>query len=52
MTFDDVMRALEKAGSEQTRKTYARHGVKGKMFGVNYATLKTLVKKARGKKKK
>jgi len=45
MSLDEAMRALEKAGSEQTRKTYARHGAKGPMFGVSFATLKTLVKK-------
>lgn len=35
---------LEKAGSEQTRKTYRRHGAEDPMFGVSFATLKTLVK--------
>src|SRR6185436_2071738 len=45
MSLEEAMRALEKAGSEQTRKTYARHGAKEPMFGVSFATLKTLVKK-------
>ena len=45
MNLPDTLRTLEKAGSEQTRKTYARHGVKGPMFGVSYATLGTLKKK-------
>lgn len=45
MTLDETMRALEKAGSEQTRKTYARHGAKAPMFGVSFATLKVLVKR-------
>jgi 3-methyladenine DNA glycosylase AlkD len=45
MSLDEAMRALEKAGSEQTRKTYARHGAKEPMFGVSFATLKTLVKR-------
>jgi len=45
MSLDEAMSALEKAGSEQTRKTYARHGAKEPMFGVSFATLKTLVKK-------
>ncbi|TAJ04371.1 MAG: DNA alkylation repair protein [Planctomycetota bacterium] len=44
MTLAQVMAALEKAGSEQTRKTYARHGVTVPMFGVSFATLKLLVK--------
>jgi len=45
LSLDDVMRALESAGSEQTRKTYARHGAVGPMFGVSFATLKTLMKR-------
>lgn len=47
MTLDEVMRALEKAGSAQTRKTYARHGVSGAQFGVSFATLKTLQNRIR-----
>jgi 3-methyladenine DNA glycosylase AlkD len=45
MTLTAVMRELEKAGSEQTRKTYARHGATGPMFGVSFATLKTMLKR-------
>ena len=45
MTLAEVMRELEKSGSEQTRKTYARHGATGPMFGVSFATLKTLTKR-------
>lgn len=45
MSFQEAMSALEKAGSAQTRKTYARHGVPEPMFGVSFATLKTLVKR-------
>ncbi|HYD00930.1 MAG TPA: DNA alkylation repair protein [Phycisphaerales bacterium] len=44
MTLDQAMTALEKAGSAQTRKTYTRHGAPEPMFGVSFATLKTLVK--------
>ena len=44
-TLDETMRALEKAGSAQTRKTYARHGAVEPLFGVSFATLKTLTKK-------
>jgi 3-methyladenine DNA glycosylase AlkD len=47
MNLQDTMKALEKAGSAQTRKTYARHGVSGPMFGVSFATLKTLYKQIR-----
>jgi 3-methyladenine DNA glycosylase AlkD len=45
MSLAETMRALEKAGSAQTRKTYARHGAQEPMFGVSFATLKILVKK-------
>ena len=45
MSLADTMRALEKAGSAQTRKTYARHGAEEPMFGVSFADLKALVKK-------
>lgn len=45
MSFKDAMSALEKAGSAQTRKTYARHGAPEPMFGVSFATLKTLYKR-------
>ena len=34
--------ALAKAGSAQTKKTYARHGAKEPMFGVLFGTLKVL----------
>ena len=37
MTFAEAMRELEKAGSAQTKKTYARHGAKEPMFGVSFA---------------
>ncbi len=45
MSHAEAMAALEKAGSAQTRKTYARHGVEQLMFGVSFATLKTLYKR-------
>src|SRR5690349_21683734 len=45
MTLQETMTALEKAGSAQARKTYARHGAPEPMFGVSFATLKTLVKR-------
>jgi 3-methyladenine DNA glycosylase AlkD len=45
MSLAETMRALEKTGSAQTRKTYARHGAEEPMFGVSFADLKTLVKK-------
>lgn len=45
MNIDEVMKQLEAAGSEQTRKTYRRHGITAEMFGVSYATLGALKKK-------
>lgn len=45
MTPAEVMATLEKEGSEQTRKTYLRHGAPEPMFGVSFATLKTLYKR-------
>jgi 3-methyladenine DNA glycosylase AlkD len=44
MKLKEAMAALEAAGSEQTRKTYRRHGVQGDMFGVSYAVLEKLRK--------
>jgi 3-methyladenine DNA glycosylase AlkD len=38
------MKALEKAGTAQARKTYARHGAPEPMFGTSFATLKTMHK--------
>lgn len=45
MTLAEAMAALEKAGSAQTRKTYARHGAPEPMFGVSFAVLKALLKR-------
>lgn len=44
-TYTEVMGQLKAAGSAQTRKTYARHGMDVEMFGVSYATLKAMDKK-------
>ena len=41
----EVMRLLEQAGSEQTRKTWGRHGAKGPMFGVKFGDLFKLMKR-------
>jgi 3-methyladenine DNA glycosylase AlkD len=48
MTLTQTMQALEAAGSAQTRKTYARHGIDVPMFGVSYAVLGKLTKKLKG----
>jgi len=45
LSLAEVMKTLEQAGSEQTRKTYRRHGAQDPMFGVSFATMKTLVKR-------
>ncbi len=47
LTLAETMALLEKAGSEQTKKTYLRHGVTGPLFGVKFATLKELLKRIR-----
>jgi 3-methyladenine DNA glycosylase AlkD len=39
------MAILEKLGTEQTRKTWARHGAKGPMFGVLFGELFKLMKR-------
>ncbi|MFM8468643.1 MAG: DNA alkylation repair protein [Limisphaerales bacterium] len=44
MTLAQALQQLEAAGSAQTRKTYARHGVGPKMFGVSYAVLGKLTR--------
>lgn len=45
LSVDEVMRTLEAAGTEQTRKTYRRHGVTGPIFGVLFSAIKPLVKR-------
>ena len=45
LTLAAAMADLKKAGSEQTRKTYTRHGAEEPMFGVSFATLKAMTKK-------
>ena len=44
MSLSEVMAILEKLGTEQTRKTWARHGAKGPMFGVLFGELFKLMK--------
>ena len=45
MTADEVMKALEKLGTESTRKTYLRHGCRAPLFGVKIGDMKVLMKK-------
>lgn len=44
MTLAEAMAELERAGTAQNRKVYARHGVGEPMFGVSYAELGRLAK--------
>lgn len=46
MTFAEAMAALEAAGTAQNRKVYARHGATEPMFGVSFAVMKELRKRA------
>ncbi|MGE0130546.1 MAG: DNA alkylation repair protein [Blastocatellales bacterium] len=39
MNLNEVMKQLESCGTEQNRKTWGRHGIKGEMFGVSFANL-------------
>jgi hypothetical protein len=45
MTYDEAMAALEAAGTEQTRKTYLRHGASEPLFGVKFGDLRPLARK-------
>jgi 3-methyladenine DNA glycosylase AlkD len=47
MSVTELLAELESLGSEQTRKTYRRHGVTGPQFGVSYADLGRLRKRIR-----
>jgi 3-methyladenine DNA glycosylase AlkD len=47
MTKDEVMKQLEKFGSDSTKKTFLRHGAREPIFGVKIADLKTLQKTIR-----
>ena len=45
MNLQEVMSQLESLGTEQTRKTYKRHGSGENVFGVSFENLKKLAKK-------
>jgi 3-methyladenine DNA glycosylase AlkD len=47
-TVSDVMTQLKKKGSEQTRKTFRRHGAPENMFGVKIGDLKVIAKQIKG----
>lgn len=44
MLYSDILIQLKSLGSEQTRKTYARHGIVGDVYGVSFAHLTKLKK--------
>ncbi|RKH06036.1 DNA alkylation repair protein [Corallococcus carmarthensis] len=45
MTLEETMRELERLGTEQTRKTYLRHGAPQPLSGVNFGPLAVLKKR-------
>ena len=45
MTCEEVMAQLKKLGTEQTRKTFLRHGAPPNFFGVKIGDLKVIQKK-------
>jgi 3-methyladenine DNA glycosylase AlkD len=45
LTYDEAMAELEAAGTEQTRKTYLRHGASEPLFGVKFGDLRPLAGK-------
>ena len=47
MTYEEVMQSLEKAGTAQNRKVYAKHGAHEPMFGVSWAHMRILTKRIR-----
>jgi 3-methyladenine DNA glycosylase AlkD len=44
MNLEEIMKALEEMGTEQTKKTFLRHGAREPLFGVKIGDLKKLVK--------
>jgi DNA alkylation repair enzyme len=45
LSYDEVMAALDAAGTEQTRKTYRRHGASDPLFGVKFGDLRPLARR-------
>ncbi|REK75733.1 DNA alkylation repair protein [Paenibacillus paeoniae] len=44
MTYEEIIQELERLGSEQTKRTFLRHGAMEPIFGVKVGDLKKLVK--------
>lgn len=49
MMLEDVMNRLKSLGSEQTVKTFRRHGAPENMYGVKVADLKVILKQIKGR---
>lgn len=49
METADVMAALEKLGTAQTKKTWMAHGATGDLFGVKIGDMKPIVKQLKGR---
>src|SRR5688500_11286843 len=47
-TVKSILSDLKKKGTEQTRKTFARHGITGDVYGVSIADLKVIAKSIKG----
>jgi len=47
VTLDEVMAKLEAMGTEQTKKTFLRHGAQEPLFGVKIGDLKKLIKEVK-----
>ena len=47
MDLATAVAALEAAGTEQYRKTYRRHGARDPMYGVSFAVMRPLAKRAK-----
>ncbi|WP_066632481.1 DNA alkylation repair protein [Labilibacter marinus] len=45
MNFEEIYTELEKRGTAQNKKVYARHGAKGDLFGVSFGDLNDLKSK-------
>ncbi len=49
MTTEEILSELQQMGSEQTKKTWARHGAREPFFGVKVGDMKTIVKRVKKK---
>lgn len=47
MTVEEVLQKLEALGSEQTKKTFLRHGAREPFFGVRIGDMKKLMKEVK-----